>query len=545
MTGWVVRQFRGPAPRIEPRLLQDDRPQTATNVLFRSGALVPLADNSASVVTLSKAGTILTAHRFGLDVASDAQYWFHWAAEVDVARGPVFDDAQERTYFTDGTLPKVTDSSIALSGGTDYPMGSYVLGVPAPTTKPVAVVSGTPESGTAIAEDRVYYVTFVTTWGEEGMPSDASNTVTVKVGEDVDLDLPDVPTGSYSFAYKRIYRSVAGTGTTELLYVDAVSAATSTYKDSVLADGLGESCPSLTYEMPPATLQGLVAGPNGVMAGFDGKYAYFCEPNKPHAWPSGYAISVAFDIVAIQPFGSSWLILTKGAPTIVMGSHPDSYTQAQQDLPQACISKRSAVAVDGGVAFASPDGLFVVGSGGARNVTEETFTNKEWRALVPSSLSGYVVDNLYVGFFSDSETGIVIDLSTGDFCYLDWYASAGYYDPQRDALFLVIDDNKVVKFNAASALDLAWKSKPFYSPRAVNLGAGRVEAHAYDNGSTQSLTMKVYADGTLKHTQTVTDGEVFRLPDGFMANTWEFQIDGNVTVTSAGFAETVQELARG
>lgn len=542
MSGWVVRQFKGPAPRVEPRLLGDDQALNATNLLFESGALVPMGANS-SVATLTKAGTIQSIHRFGLDVDSDSQYWFHWAADVDVARGPVYDDTQERTYYTDGTLPKVTDNSLALSGGTDYPMASRTLGVPAPTAAPVAVVSGTPESDTALQEDRVYIVTFVTEWGEEGMPSDASNTVSVQVGEDVDLDLPAVPTGTYSFSYKRIYRSVAGTGSTEYLFVGQTTAASLTFTDSVLADDLGEACPSLTYAMPPANMRGIVAGANGVMAGFEGKYAWFCEPYKPHAWP--YFFAVATDIVAIKPIGSSWLILTKGKPYIIMGSHPANYSEARQDLQQACVSKRSVVEVDGGVVYASPDGLFVVGNGGSRNVTAPTHTRKEWQALAPSSLSGYVVDNLYVGFFSASSTGIVIDLETGNFAYLDWYATAGYYDPQRDELFLVVDDNALVTFNTGAAQDFLWRSKRFYTPHAVNLGMGRVEAEAYDNGSTQSLTMKVYADGTLKHTQTVTDGEAFRLPAGFTANTWEFQIEGNVRVTSAGFAETAQELAGG
>lgn len=544
MTGWVVRQFRGPAPRVEPRLLADDQALNATNLLFESGVLVPMGANS-SVATLTKAGTIQSIHRFGLDVASDSQYWFHWAADIDVARGPVYDDTQERTYYTDGTLPKVTDNSIALSGGADYPMAGYTLGVPAPTSAPVAVVSGTPESDTALQEDRVYIVTFVTSWGEEGMPSDVSNTVSVQVGEDVDLDLPAVPTGAYSFAYKRIYRSVAGTGSTEFLYVGkTANAATTTFKDSVLADDLGEVCPSLTYAMPPADMIGIVAGANGVMAGFTGKYAYFCEPYKPHAWP--YFFAVDTDIVSIKPIGSSWLILTKGRPFVIMGSHPSSYAEARQDLQQACVSKRSVAEIDGGVVFAAPDGLFVVGNGSSRNVTEAIFTRKEWQALNPSTLSGWVVDNFYVGFFSDPGTGgIVIDLRSGNFAYLDWYATAGYYDPQRDQLFLVVSDNDLVTFNTGAAQDLLWRSKRFYSPRAINLGMGRVEAEAYDNGSTQSLAMKVYADGVLKHTQTVTDGEAFRLPSGFTANTWEFQIEGNVRVTSAGFAETVQELQGG
>ncbi len=228
MTGWAVRQFKGIAPRVNPRLLADNQAQSAKNVILKHGSLFPLNANSA-VLTLPKSGTIQTIHRFGLDVASDSQYWFHWAADVNVCRGPIAGDVQERTYYTDGTQPQVTDNSIALTGGTQYPMASYNLGVPAPATAAVAVVTGSPSSSTALAESRVYIVTFVTAWGEEGPPSNASNEVTLQIGQNVDLTLPSIPGGAYNFATKRIYRSVTGSNSTPYLFVAEVSAATGSY----------------------------------------------------------------------------------------------------------------------------------------------------------------------------------------------------------------------------------------------------------------------------------------------------------------------------
>ena len=89
MTGWVVRQFKGVAPRITPRQLSDNMAAACANVNFKHGSLVPRKANTA-VLTLPKSGTIKTVHRFGQDVSSDTQYWFHWATEgVSVVRGPV------------------------------------------------------------------------------------------------------------------------------------------------------------------------------------------------------------------------------------------------------------------------------------------------------------------------------------------------------------------------------------------------------------------------------------------------------------------------
>lgn len=538
MTGWVVRQFRGPAPRIAARLRADNQAQSCVNTIYKHGTLVPLKANTP-VTALAKAGMIKTVHRFGQDVAADDQYWFHWAADVDVVRGFVAGDAQERTYWTGDGVPKVTDASVALTGGTAYPMASYTLGVPFPDIAPVAVVGGTPEDATAIPEDRLYVVTLVTGWGEEGAPSDASNTVTVKVGEAVTLTLPDAPTGAHNFTAKRIYRAVAGSSTTTYLFVAEVPVATAEYVDSVLADNLGEELPSLDYEMPPADLQGLTAGPNGTLGAFKGKDVYFCEPWKPHAWPSKYILTVDADVVALAVFDTTWLVLTKERPYLISGTHPDSYAMVRSELQQACVSKRSVVSVDGGVVFASPDGLFLVGGGVVKNLTENIFTRAEWQAYQPNAVSGYLVDNIYIGFNDTLLNGFMLDLTTMEFTPLDWYASAGHYDPIRDQLFLVTGNNQLVKFNTGASLTQSWKSKQFYVPKPTCLACGRVEADGYP------VTFKVWADGVLKHTEVVANDRIFRLPSGFKAKVWEFEVTGAHEIFSAGIAEAVKEMQNG
>lgn len=559
MTGWVVRQYKGAAPRIAPRQLPDDMAQSCANVNFKHGSLVPRKANTA-VLTLPKSGTIKTIHRFGQDVSSDTQYWFHWATEgVSVVRGPVSGDVQERTYWTGDGVPKVTDSSIALTGGTQYPMASYTLGIPAPDAAPTAVVGGTAESATALDETRLYVVVFRSAWSEQGSPSLPSIAVQVKVGETVALGLPAVPSGAYNITTKEIYRSVPGDLGTPYLFVAEVSAATTSYVDSKLSAELGEQLPSLDYEMPPAGLDGLVALPGGVMAGFVGKDIYFCEPFKPHAWPSKYSLTAKNDIVALGVFDTTLLVLTKGHPELISGTHPDNYSQVDAVLQQACVSARSVVSADGGVIFASPDGLFLVGGGVTRNLTEQTHSQEEWRALQPATLHGYLIDNQYVGFYGGT-AGFIIDLATGSFCPLDWYAQCGFYDPIRDALFLVTGTNSLVKFDSGAALVQMWESKQFYSPHPVNLGFARVEARGYpvtftakaivdDTSSATAIrAARPFIGGTgseLTYSVSVAGPQPFRLPDGFTANEWSHKVSSQYEILSSGFAETVQELANG
>jgi hypothetical protein len=119
-------------PRRSARLLDPKFAQNAINTELFSGELHAFRDLSAAIVTPTKAGTKKSIYRFGQDQVGDAQYWFHWLVDVDVARGPINNDASERTYWTGEAEPRVTDSAIALIGGTDYPMNWYKLGIPKP-----------------------------------------------------------------------------------------------------------------------------------------------------------------------------------------------------------------------------------------------------------------------------------------------------------------------------------------------------------------------------------------------------------------------------
>lgn len=540
MAGWVIRAFRGIAPRSEPRLLQDNQAQSAVNCKLWHGSLRPLSENLEVPGAITKTGTIQTIHRFGHDVASDSAYWFHWQSDVDVCRGQIFGDVSERTYYTDGVLPKVTDTSIALSGGDEYPTNSYTLGVPAPTAC-TAVVSGT---GTGLEETRAYTYTFVTGWGEEGRPAPSSTLVNVKPGQTVSLSgLAVAPAGNYQIASKRIYRTSSDGSSATFLFVAEIPVATVSYTDTKATENLGETLPSNTYSMPPAGLKGLTSMPNGMMVGFVGKDIYFCEPYKPYAWPIGYSMTTDYEIVALGSIDTTLVVMTKGFPYLVQGSAPELMTMIKAEIPQACVSKRSARFLGGSIVYASPDGLFSLSSAGTPlNLTENIFTGKEWSEWFnPSSINGYVVDDKYVGFYVAGERsgGFIVDPKKGDFTLLGFHATAGYYDPQRDALFLVVD-GKLVKFDSGTAnLTANWKTKTFYVPRPVSMGAIRVEAKSYP------VQVEVYADGVLKETVSILSESAQRLGAGYTAKTWEAEITTGVEVYSFALAQFMRDVANG
>jgi hypothetical protein len=126
-----IKSFGGISPKVPPRYLQDSQAQIALNASVFNGVLSPLSDVSATVTTLSKAGTPLSIYRFGQDINSETQYWFHWTTDVDVCRGQISGDTSEWTFFTGDGAPKGTYSTIATSGA-NYPAVSRPLGLPSP-----------------------------------------------------------------------------------------------------------------------------------------------------------------------------------------------------------------------------------------------------------------------------------------------------------------------------------------------------------------------------------------------------------------------------
>ena len=277
--------------------------------------------------------------------ASDT--WLAWPGDVDVVKGPIAGDTSFKVYFTGDTTtatnsaagPRKTNLALAKTGGTDYPHDWLEMGVPAPGSAPTVIGTGGTSTNSVT---RTYLYTYVTGtdaqggfWGEEGPPS-ALGTGTGK--EDagwVIAQLSTGTTGKYAWvgATKRIYRALtdnAGNTNFQLALTDVPIATTST-SDTTASAALGAVCPTFINGIvnsewvgPPSDLTGLIALPNGIMAGFSGNQICFCEPFFPHAWPIRYRLSTNFGIVSLGHYGQTLIVTTKGFPYAVIGARPDA-----------------------------------------------------------------------------------------------------------------------------------------------------------------------------------------------------------------------------
>jgi len=540
----TVNKFSGVSPMTPPRYLSNEAAQTALNCPVWKGSLQPI--KGALELTpspLTKSGNIKSIYRFGQSETNQLNHWFHWTTDVDVVQGFIAGDATERTYYTGDGNPKVTNATMALSGGgSDYPIASYDIGVPKPTGTFTTAKTGTPNANTT-SETRVYTFTYVNSFGEESTPYSetdmSASTEDVFPGESVVVTMPTGTLNNVNVTKKRIYRSALGTANTSYFFVAEVSLATATYTDSLDGDDLNEELPSLTWVQPPTTLKGLVGMPNGVMAGFSGNDVYFSEPFRPFAWPTQYVQTVGYPVVGLGVIDTTVVVLTKGRPYFIQGSHPDSSVMVEADVNQACISKRSIVSMNNHVFFASPDGIVALSPGGSSIVTESLFDKETWQAQSPDDLVACMYETQYVGFFdtTSGNGGFVYDMKQKTWNFHNVYVTGAYNDLKNDALY-IIKSNELYKWDSGTDLSYTWKSKKYTFPEPKAFSCYRVEAEAYP------INVKIYKDSSAIVNLSVTDNSLRRLPPG-LGTTWEFQLEGDKEVYNVQLAQTPQELNQG
>jgi hypothetical protein len=244
----------------------------------------------------------------------------------------------------------------------------------------------------------VTYVSEFSDIEEESAPSPPVTAAAWQPGDTITLTWTDTPpTTGYNLTKRRVYRSNGG----DYLFVleQAIDALVLTATDALQNTALGEAMTSLAFDPPPDELTGLISMPNGFLAGFVGNNIYFSEAYQPHAWPVGYALTVAEQIVALAPVAQGCYVLTEGSPYFITGVSPDSMTSERINKYAPCLSKQS-IATDGvGVMYATYNGVAYASGGDVKTITDQLFTAEEWGAYGPENMIGIYHDERYTLWF--------------------------------------------------------------------------------------------------------------------------------------------------
>lgn len=558
MAGFRLTAFSGLNEKIAPRLLPEDVAQNAENVFLDRGRIegLPQDVNDSSEPSSHPAsnidGTTKTIFK-----ATDNE-WFTFSDDVDVIKSPIKEDSFSRFYFTgvsgSSGFPRMVDAANGISGSGPYPVTSYRLGLPTPpafTTGPV--IDNTTAADGAATSSRAYVYTEITTFGEEGPPSvvTAADIVDAADGSTATLALPAATSGVYTIAKRRIYRADLNGIFRFVKDVSGTSAGNTTeaVKDSSLGEEI-ESTDNLappddvTSSHPDGPMLGITTMPNGITSGFSGNTLLFSESYLPHSYPLANQLTTKEDIVGIVSIASGLLVTTKGKPLIAGGTDPSAMSLVEIDANLPNSNKRSLVDMGEYAIYASPDGLVVASNSGVSLITQQIFTRDQWQDYYPSNIEAYEYEGKYLGFTwdgsnSNTKKGFIFDPrgQKNAFVNLDFYATAGFNDRESDELYLVIGGTLKKFARSSSARTYTWKSKEFYSNLPISPGVAKVSAESYS-----SLTFKLYADGSLKHTQTVTSNNLFRLPGGYKAKSFYIILEGTDPINEICVYESPREI---
>lgn len=534
----TVSGFQGAITSLDDRLLPDNVGVDSQNTRPGYSDLRPW-NNPSTVASVPSGTPRQTIYRIGQDVASSANYWLQWTTVVHAVRGFENPDPSERTYFTGSGGPKWTDNNIGLSGGAPYPQATRDLGVPAPTTG-LTATQNTAGSGTDETDYWVY--TWVNDLGWESAPSPVSNALTIKPGATVNLSGWDtVPAGNWGITMVRLYKTGTGTsGATSFFFFRewAIGSTPTNPIDDARARG-SDTLPTIGWIVPPTDSSCLTKMWNGMMAIITGKAVRVCEPYKAYTYPLKYELATPDQPLALAVWQQKMLILTAGDVYRVEGTTPAALNADPQKLFQPLSSVRGVVEFEDGVAWPTPNGLWWYGDDGTRNLLAGILTREQWQALQPSTIVASRYLGFYVGFYNDGGgyKGFVIDPRNPTGIYwLSTSFSAVYRDALQDKLY-GLNGTSIQEFNVAAAgsMTASFKSKRFRQLLPFSVGAVEVIASAYP------VTINLYADGALFHTQVVNNDQPIRPPQT-QASDWQCNVSGSGRITAVRMARSVQDL---
>jgi hypothetical protein len=223
-----------------------------------------------------------------------------------------------------------------------------------------------------------------------------------------------------------------------------------------------------------------------------------------------------------------------------------------------------------GVYYASQNGLVMLNYYGMQNQTLSNMTKNIW--LSEYKAASLIACRHRAQFLAINGTGVgfIIDYSEQrlGFMKLNTFNEATcVWNDEFSGDAYIMSGKKVYRWDSPNTDSLVyrWRSKKFYTPAPVSLGACQIcaepaiatpptpgAAPPLDNGDSSlvlpddtNAVFRLYAgsDQTLILTRKLDKPtDIFRLPGGFKAFDWQFEIVSRVAIHSIELASTMREL---
>ncbi len=596
-----ISPFGGMVPAVDDDLLAPNNAVLAQDTWTYSGSLVGLPSRKVlRTLTNSNASKVYRLPNNYTDSLHlvDATWMEFASADTDVVRTQVVGDTFDRYYWASPLDVPRYMTQVQIKAAAPALAGAYILGVPAP-----GAISGTVTGGSSATLKSVAYVqTFVSAYGEEGQPSapfiysaqkiDATYTITLHAADPLDLGT------NRNLTKSRVYRTITATnGTTTYFFVGEIAIATATFVDNCATNtdaviALNAQLQSTNWQGPPSDLQGWVSLGNGIVAAFRQNEIWFCEPFRMHAWPAIYVLVVEYPIVGLGVQNQALVVATDGFVYVCTGINPASMSLQKVGALIPCTSRGSIVSTVDGVYFSTPGGLALISAGSVVIATQELIRKDKWNALVQINTlraaqlgrayyafgqailgvfdtGGFQVDSFQQQDFGGARAGMLIDPTNKTVAFnqltsadpitnimTDVWSGEVFVIQNGQVQWIDISDTQQVK------APYVWRSKRFQAGDKKNYKAAKIYFRVPPNtvalnpvantsqtqftgslASDQWGLFRVYADDRLVMVRELRlSGEQFRLPSGFRADFWQFEIEARVEIENLQIATSATEL---
>jgi hypothetical protein len=221
------------------------------------------------------------------------------------------------------------------------------------------------------------------------------------------------------------------------------------------------------------------------------------------------------------------------------------------------------VSTPNGVIYTSQNGLMLVGPGGIQNVTSQLITQDEWtKDYAPAYIRAVRYQNGYLALrmppnptprsaFLLDPTDLKVALTE----MTDFEAIVAVNTDFWSGEVFILKAGMVQRWAPPTneLMPVLWRSKEFQFQYQENFGAYAVywDDARYSNfnygtsimPTTEKVRLKVYADRRVVYDQAVPkNGRPVRLPSGFKADIWQFELRGRAPIYSLHVASTMKEL---
>lgn len=436
-------------------------------------------------------------------------------------------------------------------------------------------------------ERRAYTLTYVNQWGEEGPPStavelDVANGSTVIITHAVGGEAtPYAP-----ITKARLYRTATGATGSDYLQVKEYiyqGGPAATFTDNLQANELGRPLSTYTAYPPPPDMKGLVLINNGMLAGFKGNQLVFCQPYLPYACDPSTIKPLPHAITGICPIEGGLFVTTVAEPYLVMGSTPDSMTDARVPAVQAGVNSpqtpsQSMANVGSHIAYLSHDGIVMArGLNASLDLSSKLFTRQVWRKLFDGGwLLQYArvayhdgalmiwLDDINYRFIGGMAPAMLLRMDEGNpsLTWLSERPCVALNHDLADALYIGTYDAganvtvfRQVQDDTWNRQIWTWQSKRFVLPDPACMAVLQIYGQGAIDIEVRADQRVVASLGNVSLDNPQNDrGTVLRLPAKGKARTWEVKLTarakGNTSHTDAEvsamlLASSMEELRGG